>query len=50
MRCSRDGEPEGDGSSACSGEKNAMIAMKKKTRIFTRSRYSAGIYPGKKNA
>jgi hypothetical protein len=46
----RAGEAEGDDVCACSGENNAMNATSKKTRIITRSRYSARIYRGKQNA
>src|SRR5438128_10616396 len=47
-RGSSDGEAEGDVDvCACSGQENAMTAISKKTRIITRSRYSARIPQGK---
>ena len=49
-RCSSDGEAEGDVDvCACSEQENAMTAISKKTRIITRSRYSARISHGKEN-
>jgi hypothetical protein len=47
-RCSSDGE--GEGVCAYSGEKNAMTPIRKRTRLITRSGYSARIYHGKENA
>src|SRR5438445_12702630 len=50
-RCSSDGEAEGDVDvCACSEQENAMTAISKKTRIITRSRYSARISHGKENS